>query len=186
VLDLAKIESGNAEWYTNELDLREVIEDSITAVSQLFKESHVTLEVQAPDRVPTIVADRDRLIQVMLNLLSNAAKFCDRPDGRVQVTLTNEGPCLRVDVADNGIGISAADQQVIFEKFRQVGDMMTQKPQGTGLGLAISRQIISHFGGRLWVTSQPGAGSTFSFTIPLPPAWHSAGNEPELQHRYGT
>jgi signal transduction histidine kinase len=91
-----------------------------------------------------------------------------------------------VDVTDNGIGISAADQQVIFEKFRQVGDMMTQKPQGTGLGLAISRQIISHFGGRLWVTSQPGAGSTFSFTIPLPPAWQSAPSEPERQHQYGT
>jgi Na+/proline symporter/signal transduction histidine kinase len=186
VLDLAKIESGNAEWYTNELDLREVIEDSISSVSQLFKERGITLMVDLPERVPLIVADRDRLMQVMLNLLSNAAKFCGTTDARVEVKLANDGSSLRVDVTDNGIGISTADQQVIFEKFRQVGDTMTQKPQGTGLGLAISRQIISHFGGRLWVTSQLGAGSTFSFTIPLPQSWVSAQDEPGAQRRYGT
>jgi signal transduction histidine kinase len=70
-------------------------------------------------------------------------------------------------VTDNGIGISPADQAVIFDKFRQVGDTLTQKPKGSGLGLAISRQIIDHFGGRLWVNSQPGVGSTFSFTLPV-------------------
>jgi signal transduction histidine kinase len=118
------------------------------------------------------VADRDRLMQVMLNLLSNAAKFCERPDGKVTVALGRQDGFLRVDVTDNGIGISAADQAVIFDKFRQVGDTLTQKPKGSGLGLAISRQIIDHFGGRLWVTSRPGAGSTFSFTVPvMPGAW---------------
>jgi signal transduction histidine kinase len=74
-----------------------------------------------------------------------------------------------VDVADNGIGISAQDQALIFEKFRQSGDTLTQKPAGSGLGLAISRQIIEHFGGHLWVTSTVGAGATFSFTLPLDP-----------------
>jgi len=177
VLDLAKIESGNAEWHANELDLREVIDDSITAVSHLFKERNIALDVQLPAGVPPIVADRDRLVQVMLNLLSNAAKFCGRPDGRVRVALAHDGTGLRVDVTDNGIGISAADQAVIFEKFRQVGDTLTQKPEGSGLGLAISRQIIGHFGGRLWVTSKPGVGSTFSFTIPL------AGLEPVMKLR---
>ena len=108
-------------------------------------------------------------MQVMLNLLSNAAKFCDRPDGRVSVTLAREHDALRVDVTDNGIGISPSDQEIIFEKFRQVGDTLTQKPKGSGLGLAISREIISHFGGRLWATSAPGAGSTFSFTLPIRP-----------------
>jgi signal transduction histidine kinase len=73
---------------------------------------------------------------------------------------------LRVDVADNGIGVSLDDQRVIFEKFRQVGDTLTQKPQGTGLGLPICRQIIHHFGGRLWVESSPGRGATFSFLLP--------------------
>jgi Na+/proline symporter/nitrogen-specific signal transduction histidine kinase len=186
VLDLARIESGNAEWHPSELDLREVIEDSISAVSQLFKERGVALEASLPERVPTIIADRDRLMQVMLNLLSNAAKFCDRPDGRVQVGVTLAPAHLRVDVKDNGVGISAADQEVIFEKFRQVGDTLTQKPQGSGLGLAISREIINHFGGRLWVASESGAGSTFSFTIPLAPALEPAGSGAQAHPGYGT
>jgi Na+/proline symporter/signal transduction histidine kinase len=169
VLDLAKIESGNAEWQTGEIDLREVLEDAVTSVSQLFKENDVSLEIRVSGEVPLIFADRDRLMQVMLNLLSNAAKFCDRRGGRVSVTLTRESDVMRVDVADNGIGISPSDQEIIFEKFRQAGDTLTQKPKGSGLGLAISREIISHFGGRLWVTSSPGAGSTFSFTLPINP-----------------
>jgi len=166
VLDLAKIESGNAEWQTSEIDMREVIEDSVSATSQIFKENGVELEVDLPAAVPVIAADRDRLMQVMLNLLSNAAKFCGT-DGRVRVALRRLPDALQVDVADNGIGISEADQKVIFEKFRQVGDTLTAKPQGSGLGLPICRQIIDHFGGRLWVKSRPDAGATFSFTLPL-------------------
>jgi Na+/proline symporter/signal transduction histidine kinase len=167
VLDLAKIESGNAEWHSGELDMREVVEDSLTAVSQLLKESNIRLETSLPAQVPAIVADRDRVMQVMLNLLSNAAKFCERTDGAVSVALYPQGSFLRVDVTDNGVGISEADQEVIFDKFRQVGDTLTQKPKGSGLGLAISRQIIDHFGGRLWVRSRLGEGSTFSFTVPV-------------------
>ncbi len=167
VLDLAKIESGNAEWHPSELDMREMVEDSLTAVSQLLKEGNIRLETNLPTQVPTIVADRDRLMQVMLNLLSNAAKFCERPDGTITVALYPQGGFLRVDVTDNGAGISAADQEIIFDKFRQVGDTLTQKPKGSGLGLAISRQIIDHFGGRLWVRSWLGEGSTFSFTVPF-------------------
>jgi signal transduction histidine kinase len=116
-----------------------------------------------------VLADRDRLQQVMLNLLSNAAKFCDGPDGRIGVRLVQQRHYLRVDVADNGVGIGEAEQAIIFEKFRQAGDTLTQKPKGSGLGLAISRQIITHFGGRLWVRSRPGEGSTFSFTVPYQP-----------------
>jgi Na+/proline symporter/signal transduction histidine kinase len=175
VLDLAKIESGNAEWHSAEIDMREVMEDSNTAVSQLFKERRIELELECLRDVPPIVADRDRLMQVMLNLLSNAAKFCERPDGKVKVALSRQGDFLRVDVADNGIGISVADQVVIFDKFRQGGDTLTQKPEGSGLGLAISREIIQHFGGVLWVTSKRGEGSTFSFTIPI-----KAGSEFEV------
>ena len=181
VLDLAKIESGNAEWHTSEIDLREVIEDSIATTSQLFKDKGIDLEVRMPAEVPAITADRDRLMQVMLNLLSNAAKFCERPDGWARVTLARQHGLLRVDVADNGIGISAADQQVIFDKFRQVGDTLTQKPKGSGLGLAISRQIIDHFGGRLWVRSRAGGGSTFSFTVPVKAGSWPASLELDLQ-----
>jgi signal transduction histidine kinase len=103
----------------------------------------------------------------MLNLLSNAVKFCEEDRGHVAVRLVRDGAFLRVDVEDNGPGIGEADQQFIFEKFRQVGDTMTAKPQGTGLGLPISRQIVEHFGGRLWVKSSLGKGATFSFALPL-------------------
>jgi signal transduction histidine kinase len=144
-----------------------VIEQSIAFVSQLYRDKRVKLETKFASTLPPIVADRDRLIQVMLNLLSNAVKFVATGSGRVEVRLAAAGDALRVDVQDNGPGIPKEDQSVIFEKFRQAGDVMTDKPQGTGLGLPISRQIIEHLGGRLWVESEPGRGATFSFTLPF-------------------
>ena len=111
-------------------------------------------------------ADLDRIIQVMLNLLSNALKFCESGKGRIEVSLTEEGDAVRVDVRDNGRGISPEDQRVVFDKFRQGGDALTDKPQGTGLGLHISRHIIERFGGRMWVSSVVGEGACFSFTLP--------------------
>ncbi len=167
VLDLAKLESGAAEWNSGEIDLREVIDDAVSATSQVFRDRGVRIETRLPTAVPLVNADRDRLMQVMLNLLSNAIKFCRPGEGRVTVTLREITGALQVDVTDNGIGISAEDQKIIFEKFRQVGDTLTEKPQGTGLGLPICRQIIRHFGGRLWVVSTAGAGATFSFNLPL-------------------
>ncbi len=167
VLDMAKIESGNAEWHTANVDLHEIIEESVAATSSLFADKRVGLEMVLAGEAPSVRADRDRLIQVMLNLLSNAVKFCDEGSGRVKIRLMAEADSVRVDVEDNGPGIGKDDQQTIFEKFRQVGDTMTAKPQGTGLGLPISRQIVEHFGGRLWVESSSGKGATFSFTLPL-------------------
>jgi Na+/proline symporter/nitrogen-specific signal transduction histidine kinase len=167
VLDLSKLESGNAEWNPADVDMREVVEEAAASTAQLFKERNVTLETRLPRDVPPVTADRDRIMQVMLNLLSNAAKFCDQRNGRVVVSLTRHDEYLQTDVEDNGAGISDADQKVIFDKFRQVGDAMVAKPQGTGLGLSISRQIIQHLGGRLWVQSRAGEGARFSFTIPV-------------------
>jgi Na+/proline symporter/nitrogen-specific signal transduction histidine kinase len=169
VLDLSKIESGNMEWHTSEIDLKEMIEESLAATSQLFEEKQIQVEVDLPGSVPPIVADRDRIMQVMLNLLSNAAKFSDSTAGRVEVRLQVKDDHVQVDVSDNGPGIRPEDQPIVFEKFRQVGDTMTDKPQGTGLGLPISREIVCHFGGELWVESTPGQGATFSFTLPLVP-----------------
>src|SRR5439155_19954241 len=94
-------------------------------------------------------------------------KFCPPWTGRVTVRLSEGDGKVRVDVEDNGVGIEPEHQAVIFEKFRQVGDTLTQKPAGTGLGLAICRQIVDRLGGRLWVESEPGRGSVFSFTLPL-------------------
>ncbi len=167
VLDLAKIESGKAEWHVTAVDLKEVIEDAVASTSQLFREKQVELHAAVASHLPRVFVDRDRILQVLLNLLSNAVKFCDRPDSRVEITARQEGERLRVDVTDNGPGISARDQETIFEKFRQVGDTLTEKPHGTGLGLPISRQIIEHFGGQLRVESEVGRGSIFSFTLPL-------------------
>ncbi len=168
VLDLAKLESGGGEWHAIQFDMRELIHESLRATSQLFNDNHVTISATLPDAAPEIIADRDRVMQVMQNLLSNAAKFCAPHRGRVTVALAPTQGALRVDIADNGPGISTEDQAVIFEKFRQAGDTLTDKPKGSGLGLAICKQIVEHLGGQLWVVSAPGAGATFSFTLPLP------------------
>jgi Na+/proline symporter/signal transduction histidine kinase len=166
VLDLAKIEAGSADWHPSEVDLKELIEEAAAAVGPVMVEHDVALTLDLPDRVPPVTADRDRLMQVMLNLVSNAVKFCDKAGGRITIALTERPDALRVDVTDNGPGIRPEDQELIFEKFRQVGDTLTEKPHGTGLGLPISRQIITHLGGRLWVESEPGKGAKFSFTVP--------------------
>jgi Na+/proline symporter/nitrogen-specific signal transduction histidine kinase len=166
VLDLAKIEAGRAEWHAEEFDLREVIEDAVKATAQLLEEKSIRLELDLPSLPAPVMADRDRLMQVMLNLLSNAAKFCDAGDGWIGVRLAAQNGKLLVSVRDNGPGVRLEDREIIFEKFRQGGDTLTGKPQGTGLGLPISRKIISHFGGRLWLEDAPGKGSQFAFTLP--------------------
>ncbi len=167
MLDLAKMESGNAEWHTAEIDMHAVVEESVDATSQLFRDKDVDLSVRLPDSVPRVRGDRDRLLQVLINLLSNAVKFSSPGRGRVEVRLATEDGWVRVDVQDSGPGIKPADHERIFEKFRQAGDTLTGKPRGTGLGLPISRRIIEHFGGRLWVESALGRGATFSFTLPI-------------------
>jgi Na+/proline symporter/signal transduction histidine kinase len=169
VLDLAKIESGRAEWQVTRLDVRKVVAETLAGMSQMFKEKNVQVETRFPDRVSPVDADLDRLIQVLLNLLSNALKFCAAGEGRVEVALREADGAVRVDVSDNGPGIDVADREIIFDKFRQAGDTLTAKPPGTGLGLHISRQIVEHFGGRLWVESRPGGGARFSFTLPVAP-----------------
>jgi Na+/proline symporter/nitrogen-specific signal transduction histidine kinase len=178
LLDLSKLESGNADWRPAEVDMRDVVEEAVASTAQVFKERDVVLEARLPPSCPPVIADRDRVVQVLLNLISNAAKFCEPHRGRVVVSLSRDSDSIQCDVEDNGVGISESDQKIIFDKFRQVGDAMMAKPQGTGLGLPISRSIVQHLGGRLWVQSTPGKGSRFSFTIPLArehePAAHAA------------
>jgi len=167
VLDLSKLESGNAEWHSSDVDMREIVVEAVSTTQQLAREHGVQVKLALPASAPPVRADRDRLMQVMLNLLTNAVKFCPPQGGRIAVALSLLPGALRVDVTDNGVGIAPAHHEMIFEKFRQVGDPLTGKPPGTGLGLPISRRIVQHFGGRLWVTSAPGQGATFSFTLPL-------------------
>jgi Na+/proline symporter/signal transduction histidine kinase len=168
ILDLAKMESGRAEWTTGAVDMGVVVRESMASVEQLFRDKGVALECDIPASGPVVQADRDRLTQVMINLLSNAVKFVPGGSGRVLVRLSCAAGLVRIEVRDNGPGLTAEERSVIFEKFRQGGNTMTDKPQGTGLGLPISRQIVEYFGGNLWVESEPGAGANFIFTVPLP------------------
>jgi signal transduction histidine kinase len=131
------------------------------------KARHVSLETRIPDDLPPIRADADRLTQVIVNLVSNAEKFCAKENGWIRLEAWQEAGFLRVDVKDNGIGIAKKDQEKIFERFQQAGNTLTDKPQGTGLGLPICRQILLRFGGAIWVDSEPDHGATFSFRIPL-------------------
>jgi signal transduction histidine kinase len=161
VLDLSRIESGRAEWHESAVDLREVVADTVAGMSQVFEERNIRVEIRLQEGVRSVKADVDRMIQVMLNLLSNAAKFCQ---GRIEIALSEQPGAVRVDVRDNGPGIDPADHRVVFDKFRQARDQGSGK--GSGLGLHISRQIVEHFGGRMWVESAPGQGACFSFTLP--------------------
>ncbi len=170
ILDVSRLESGRTEWQESLVDMREVIEDTVAATNQLFKERGARLVPRLPATVPRVVADLDRVVQVVLNLLSNAVKFVEPGRGQVEIALTEDSGYLRVDVRDNGSGIPLEHQGIIFDKFQQVGDALTGKPQGSGLGLYISRSIVEHFGGRMWVSSAPGQGACFSFVLPLAPA----------------
>ena len=165
VLDISKMEAGKVEWNLQRSDPRALVERAIQATDGLFGTKPIELIRQIPDEVPPIVADSDRLIQVVINLISNAVKFTDA--GSVTVALEVEPNNLVVRVVDTGSGIGEADQGRVFEKYRQVGDVITDKPQGTGLGLPISKEIVEHHGGRIWVESVLGEGSTFAFSVPF-------------------
>jgi len=168
ILDMAKLESGRADWTTVEVDLGQVVHEACESLSQIYKDKGVTLTLEIAEPLPRVMADRDRLMQVMINLLSNAVKFVAQESGWVKVGAGGTANEVRVSVADNGPGIRPEDREVIFEKFRQGGlDVLTDKPQGTGLGLPISRQIIEYFGGRLWLECPPAGGAVFLFTLPL-------------------
>ena len=166
VLDIARIEAGKAEWRESVLDMGALVADALARMSHVFEERGIRVRLSAPQSVDVVKADADRILQVMLNLLSNAAKFCPPGGGQVEIALAEEGRLLRVDVRDNGPGVDARDQRVIFEKFGQGSDTGAGRPQGSGLGLYISRRIVEHFGGRIWVSSRRGQGSCFSFTLP--------------------
>jgi len=165
VLDLAKIEAGKFTWNMTSVSMAEVVERATSATSSLFEAKKLTLVRDVEPDLPSITGDQDRLIQVVINLISNAVKFT--PDGSIKVTLRRDKDDLLVSVTDSGIGIAPADQPKVFEKFKQVGDTLTDKPKGTGLGLPICKEIVEHHGGQIWVESEPGKGSTFSFTLPI-------------------
>lgn len=165
VLDLAKIESGRTEWHLEPIDLNVLVHQAYRSTSALFEGKNLVYEENLAPSLPTVTGDHDKLVQVMINLLSNAVKFTD--EGTISVSTRLEQDQVIIAVKDTGIGIAREDMPKVFEKFRQVGDTLTDKPKGTGLGLPICQEIIEYLGGEIWVDSAPGVGSTFAFSLPL-------------------
>ncbi len=164
VLDLAKIDAGKVEWQHGPVEIDAVIERAIASTAVLFDHKDLRLVKTVDEHLPVVYGDKDRLIQVLVNLLSNAAKFTEK--GGVQCSARLRQNEIEVRIADTGIGIAQKDLDQIFDKFKQVGDdTLTDKPQGTGLGLPICKEIVGHHGGRIWVESEIGKGSTFCFTL---------------------
>jgi Na+/proline symporter/nitrogen-specific signal transduction histidine kinase len=175
VLDMAKIESGHAEWHNSDIDLRALLSQAVQTTEPLLRERGANIELQMPDALPVLRADADRLMQVLLNLLSNAAKFVPQGSGHIVLQLQADAAGVTVSVQDNGPGVPAGQRALIFEKFRQGGDGV-HRPQGTGLGLPISRQIVEHFGGRMGLRDDTAQGACFFFTLPWRP--NETGDKP--------
>jgi Na+/proline symporter/nitrogen-specific signal transduction histidine kinase len=173
VLDFQKIESGKMMWQVGPVNILHLIEDAASATRHLAAFKKIQLLLNLPPRVPIIAADRDQLMQAMVNLISNAVKFCNSPDGRIDIGIDVHPDHLELTVCDNGIGIRPEDQSLIFEQFRQVVHPDRGRPPGSGLGLSITKRIIEYHGGRIEVESAPGTGATFKVTLPLSHAFGS-------------
>jgi signal transduction histidine kinase len=165
ILDLSKIEAGRMELEVSEFDLPQAIQNALTLVRERALRRGIALHHVIDDRVADIRADERKVKQVLLNLLSNAIKFTPE-GGRIDVRAAPADGLVEVSVADTGIGIAPTDQDTVFEEFRQVGTA-DKKAEGTGLGLTLSRKFIELHGGKIWVQSEVGRGSTFTFTLPL-------------------
>jgi signal transduction histidine kinase len=165
ILDLSKIEAGRMELEPTEFSLPSAIDNSLTLVRERAHRHGITLGRDVGERLGVVCADERKVKQVLLNLLSNALKFTPE-GGRIDVRAAVRDGVAEVSVTDTGIGIAPEDQSKLFDEFRQVGTA-SKKVEGTGLGLAISRKFIELHGGRIWVESQVGTGSTFTFTLPL-------------------
>jgi signal transduction histidine kinase len=165
VLDLSKIEAGQLTLSPTDYSMRELVLDVVSATEALAAEKQLALDVDAPADLPRGRGDERRLTQVLMNLVSNAIKFTEA--GSVRIRAQVEDGSFVVAVTDTGVGIAPADQARIFEEFQQVDSSSTRRKGGTGLGLAIARRIVELHGGRIWVDSTPGQGSTFAFTLPL-------------------
>jgi signal transduction histidine kinase len=166
ILDLSKIEAGRMELERTTFHLPNAIENALTLVRERAQRHGITLGCTVDERLGMIDADERKVKQVLLNLLSNALKFTPE-GGRIDVRAAARDDAVEISVTDTGVGIAPEDQATVFEEFRQVGSA-AKKVEGTGLGLAISRKFIELHGGRIWVESQVGKGSTFAFTLPLP------------------
>lgn len=165
ILDLEKFESGKQSLDVTVHDLSEAISEVLAHLSPMISAKGIEMDVEA---TPPISAtyDHDRIVQVLMNLVSNAIKFCPDKGGRITIRVTKSNAECQVSVADNGAGIAPADFEAIFDKFYQVRHQNLRKPEGSGLGLAICRKIIEHHGGRIWADNLDNSGALLTFIIP--------------------
>ena len=166
ILDLSKIEAGRMELELTDFDLPTAIDNALTLVRERAGRRGITLHTAVDSRLGQVRADERKVRQVILNLLSNAIKFTPE-GGRIEVGAVPKDEFVEVSVSDTGVGIAPEDQEAVFEEFRQVGTA-DKKVEGTGLGLTLCRKFVELHGGRIWVKSELGVGSTFTFTIPVP------------------
>jgi GAF domain-containing protein len=165
ILDLSKIEAGRMELESTDFHLPTALDNALTLVRERAGRRNIALYTSVDERLGEVRADERKIRQVVLNLLSNAIKFTPE-GGRIAVEAVPRDGSVEVSVSDTGVGIAPADQEAVFEEFRQVGTA-DKKAEGTGLGLTLCRKFVELHGGRIWVKSQLGAGSTFTFTIPV-------------------
>jgi signal transduction histidine kinase len=164
ILDLSKVEAGRMELELTDFHLPTALDNALMLVRERAGRRSLALQMSVDERLGQIRADERKIRQVVLNLLSNAIKFTPE-GGRIEVAAVSKDESVEVSVSDTGVGIAPEDQQAVFEEFRQVG-AAEKKAEGTGLGLTLCRKFIELHGGRIWVKSQVGVGSTFTFTIP--------------------
>jgi signal transduction histidine kinase len=184
LLDVSRIESGRLRLHMRSVPIKTVVDEVVQTMQERIKAKELALTVKVPEDLPPVQADEDRLIQVLTNLMSNASRYT-LPGGKISVKATMEpnGPppdkakpapsdkkrfrYLCLSVSDTGVGISAKDQARIFEKFFRGDDPVVRGTKGTGLGLSIAKSIVELHDGQMWFQSEPGQGSTFSFTVPI-------------------
>jgi signal transduction histidine kinase/CheY-like chemotaxis protein len=168
VLDLSQAEAGHMALHREWVDLTEAVASAMAVVSPLLEKKGLDLQAIIPDDLPKVYCDRTRIRQVILNLVSNAARFTE--EGGITIHVAQEAQYVVVSVADTGPGISPEDADRIFEPFCQGSSTLWRDKGGSGLGLSISKQFVELHGGRIWLKSEPGMGSTFSFKLPVFPA----------------
>lgn len=164
ILDLAKIEAGRLEVFFQEVDMRALIQSVTATAVGLLRDKPVALRNETPSDLPPVRADAIRVRQVLLNLLSNAARFTEA--GAIVVRAVADGEWVTISVADTGVGLAAHEMHRIFGEFVQGEHVVARRGGGTGLGLSISKHLVELQGGRLWAVSEPGQGATFFFTLP--------------------
>ena len=172
ILDLAKIEAGRMELEATDFHLPQAIDNALVLIRERAVRRSITLEPWIDPRLGEIKGDERKIKQVLVNLLSNAVKFTPE-GGRIDVRAILTDGVVEISVADTGVGIAPEDQEAVFEEFRQVGTDYARKHEGTGLGLALARKFVELHGGKIWVKSQVGEGSMFTFTIPVRP-WQAS------------